>query len=170
MSHAHVVLHARGRFHAVCRRADGSIRWEDDFSNTVVTVGKNDLLDKYLAGSAYTASFVMGLKGAGTPAAGDTMASHSTWSEVGGTNAPTYSGNRQTPTFASASSGSKALSTALTFTFTGSGTVAGVFLVSAGSATKDDTTGTLLSAGDFSGGSKTVASTDTLSVSWSLSV
>jgi hypothetical protein len=50
---------------------------------------------------------------------------------------------------------------------TGSGTVAGCFINVGGSATKDDTTGTLFSAGDFTAGDKIVTSGDTLSVTYS---
>lgn len=142
----------------------------DEIHNVVTTVGKNHVLDNYLAGSAYTASLVMGLKGTGTAVAGDTMASHAGWLEVGGTNAPAYSGNRPTPSLAAASGGSKATASAVSFTFTSGGTVAGCFICAAGSSTKDNTTGTLLSAGDFSGGNKTVANTDVLNVTWSLAL
>jgi hypothetical protein len=50
---------------------------------------------------------------------------------------------------------------------TGSGTIAGCFINLSGSATIDNTTGVLFSAGDFTAGSKTVTSGDTLSVSYS---
>jgi len=163
-------LGIKGTYHVECRDAHGALKWADKIDNVVTTVGKNDILDKYLAGSAYTAAIVMALKGTGTAVAGDTMASHAGWSEVGGTNAPAYSGNRPTPSFAAASAGSKATSAAVSFTFTSAGTVAGCFIVSAGSATKDNTTGVLLSAGDFSGGSKTVAISDTLQVTYSLAL
>jgi len=162
------VVSAKGHYVVECFDADGNLKWADEIFNVVTTVGKNDALDKYLAGSAYTAAFVMGLKSAGTAVAGDTMASHASWTEVGGANAPAYSGNRPTPAFAAASAGSKATSAAVAFTFTSGGTVAGCFLVSAGSATKDNTTGVLLSAGDFSGGNRTVATSDVLNVTWSL--
>jgi len=49
---------------------------------------------------------------------------------------------------------------------TGSGTVAGCFINIGGSATIDNTTGTLFSAGDFTAGSKTVTSGDTLNVTY----
>jgi hypothetical protein len=107
----------------------------------------------------------MGLKGTGTPSAGDTQASHGTWNEVGLANAPTYSGNRKTPSFSAASSGSKTTSSAVTFNITSSGTVAGCFINIGGSATIDNTTGTLFSAGDFSS-SKSVVSGDTIAVTY----
>lgn len=144
--------------------------WAEEILNVVTTVGKNLALDTVLAGSAYTAAVVMGLKGTGTAVAGDTMASHGAWSEVGLANAPAYSGNRPVPAFSAASAGVKQTSTAAAYTFTSGGTVAGCFIVLAGSATKDTTSGTLLSAGDFSGGNKVVASTDVLNVTYSLAL
>jgi hypothetical protein len=106
------------------------------------------------------------LKGAGTAAVTDTQASHAGWLEVGLANAPVYTGNRPTPTFSAAASGSKTTSSAVTFAITSSGTVAGCFINIGGSATKDNTTGTLFSAGDFTAGAKTVTSGDTLSVTY----
>lgn len=72
--------------------------WERVEENLVTNVGRNDILDKYWRGSSYTQTVVMGLKGTGAPAAGDTQASHAGWSEVGGTNAPAYTGNRKAVT------------------------------------------------------------------------
>ena len=85
-----------GKFIVECRDAEGNLRWADGFPNLVVTTGKNDLLNKYFLGSAYTAAFYVGLKGTGTIAAGDTMASHAGWSEITG-----YS-NATRPTFTAA--------------------------------------------------------------------
>jgi hypothetical protein len=114
----------------------------------------------------------MGLKGTGTAAYADTQASHATWLEVGNTNAPTYSGTRKTPVFATATNANPsvlATSAAVVFSMTGSGTVAGAFINIGGSSTIDSTTGVLFSAGDFTAGSKTVTSGDTINVSYSLS-
>lgn len=138
--------------------------------NVVCTAGKNFLLNNGINGSAYTAAFYMGLissvsYGVG-PQAGDTAASHAGWLEAGGTNAPAYSGTRKPAAWASASSGSIALSAGLVFTFTGPGTVKGCFMGT--SNTIDSTTGTLLSAGTFSGGDQPVVATNTLTVSYSL--
>lgn len=144
-------------------------RWS--FDNLVTTAGKNDLLDKYFSGSAYTAAWYLGLissvsYGAG-PAAGDTMASHGGWTEAGATNAPNYSsGTRPAISWNAAASGSKASSSAVAFTFSGSGTVKGGFI--AANSTKDGTTGVLYSAGTFA--DKVVASSDVLNVTVTVSV
>lgn len=144
-------------------------RFVESFHNLVTTVGKNDMLDKYLKGSTYTQTLVLGLCGTGTKAAGDTQASHGGWSEVGGTNAPAYTGNRPAITMGSAAAGvSTSPSTA--YSITSSGTVAGCFMNNGGSATKDNTTGVLFSAGDFSGGSQAVNNLDTLNVVWTLTL
>ena len=154
-----------GTYHAVCYDANGQIKWEDDIKNLVTTVGKNFTLDTTLGNTAGGA-VVMGLKGTGTAVVADTQASHATWNEVGGANAPTYSGNRPTPSFSSASAGSNATSSAVSFSMTGTGTVAGCFINIGGSSTKDNTTGTLFSAGDFSS-SKSVVNGDTIAVTYS---
>lgn len=163
------ILVPKGRYEVWCVSPDGEEKWRDTIDNLVTTVGKNDFLDKYLKGSAYTQTIRMGLAGAGTKAVGDTQASHAGWSEVGLANAPTYTGNRQSVTMGSAASGSS-VSPTQAFAITSSGTVAGCFINNGGSATKDDTTGILFSAGDFTGGSKTVANGDTLNVVYTLGV
>ena len=160
----HDSMAIEGYYTAVCYDANGNVKWEEDIHNVVTTVGKNATLDGILGNSAQGA-VVMGLKGTGTAVAADTMTSHSTWLEVGLANAPTYSGNRPAPTFSAASAGSKTTSSAVSFSMTGTGTVAGCFINIGGSATKDTTTGVLFSAGDFSS-SKSVVSGDTIAVTY----
>lgn len=167
-------LDVQGRYTAVCRDKDGRVKWVEEFDNLVTDVGKRFILDTVLAGSAYTVTGpFMGLVGSGaaSAAAGDTMASHAGWTEVGGTNAPAYTGNRLTVAWNAASGTSKSNSGTLTFTFTSGGTVGGCFLALGSGAvnTKDSTAGTLYSAGAFTGGSKTVANTDTLTVTYTAS-
>lgn len=154
-----------GYYTIECRGSDGQIKWIDDIHNLVTTVGLNLTMDTILGNSA-AGAVVMGLKGVGTANIADTQASHVTWNEVGGSNAPTYTGNRQTPSFSAAVAGAKTTSAPVVFSMTGSGTVAGCFINIGGSATKDDSTGTLFSAGDFTAGSKTVTNGDTLSVTY----
>jgi hypothetical protein len=167
------VLQAKGTYLVECLDADGNLKWSEKIENVVVTVGKNAILDNALAGSSYTAAMYVGLMssvsyGAG-PVAADTMASHAGWTEAGGANAPTYSAStRPAPTWAAASSGSKAFSTPVSFSMSGAGTIKGCFLTT--NSTKDGTTGTLISAGLFSTGDKTVSSSDTVNVSYSLSI
>lgn len=163
---------ARGKFIVECIDKDGNLKWNDEIENTVLTAGKNLALDSFLAGSAYTVTGpYMGLISSSSYSsisAADTMASHAGWLEAGNTNAPTYSGSRKTCAWSAASAGSKALSAALNFTFTGSGTVKGVFIVFGSGAvnTIDNTSGTAYSAGLLSGGDKTVASSDQLNISY----
>ncbi len=165
-----------GRYEVECVGADGRLKWRDIIENVVCTVGKNLALDTFLAGSAYTVvGPFMGLISSTSftaTAAGDTMASHSGWLEAGGANAPTYTGNRKTAAWSAASGGSKALSAALSFAITGTGTVKGAFLVygTGAVATKDDTNGVLWSAGTFSTGDKAVVNGDTLNVNYSTSL
>jgi hypothetical protein len=160
---------ADGYYTAVCRGADGAIKWADEIHNIVTTVGKNDLLDKYLKGSVYTQTVRMGLKAAGTAVVGDTQASHVGWLEVGLANAPTYTGSRKDVVMGSASAGSS-VSPGQVFAITSSGTVAGCFINNGGSGTIDLTTGVLYSAGDFSGGSKTVTSGDSITVTYTATI
>lgn len=166
---------AHGTYHAQLIR-DGQVIWEDTFENVVTTVGKNLALDTYLAGSSYSVTGpYMGLISStsySAVAAGDTMSSHAGWLEAGSANAPTYSGNRKTCAWSSASSGSKALSASLSFSITGTGTAKGAFLVfgSGASNSVGNTSGTLYSAGLFSGGDRAVINGDTLSVSYTASL
>jgi hypothetical protein len=167
---------AYGHYEIECIGADGKMKWREIIENVVCTVGKNLALDTFLAGAAYTVTgpFMSLISSVSytAVAAGDTMASHSGWLEAGGANAPTYSGNRKTAVWSAASAGAKALSAALSFAITGTGTVKGAFLCygSGASATKDDTGGTLWSAGTFTTGDKAVVNGDTLNVNYSTSL
>lgn len=170
------ILKIEGRYHAWCVDRFGREKWRDDILNTVMTAGKNLALDTILAGSSYTVvGPYMGLISSvsySAIAAADTQASHAGWTEAGVTNAPTYTTPRKTAVFNAASAGAKALSAALAFAITGSGTIKGCFVIFGTGAvtTIDNTSGTLLSAGLFTGGDKVVANTDTVNVSWSLAL
>lgn len=160
----------RGVFTAELVGPDGVSKWTETFENTVVTVGKNSILDTVLGTGA-----IMGLIGSGAfsaISAADTMSSHAGWTECGLGNAPTYTGNRPAAAWSAASGGAKSLSSALSFAITSTGTVKGAFIVFGvgASLTKDTTTGVLLSAGLFTGGDKAVANGDTLNVSYTLTL
>ena len=161
-----------GAYTVTCIAADGTIRWEETFKNLVVNVGKTDLLNKYFAGSSYTATWYLGLvDGASTPTynAADTMSSHSGWTENVGYSQST----RPAAAFGAASAsgggagtaGTGTISTSATaFTINATGTIAGAFLTTV--STKSGTTGTLYSAGSFTTGNRSVLSGDTLNVTY----
>jgi hypothetical protein len=159
-----------GHYVMECRDKDGNLKWREEYDNLVTTAGKNDMLDKYLAGSSYTATFYLGLISSvsySAVSAADTMSSHAGWTEAGATNAPAYSQSaRPTTAWSAASGGVKSLSASLTFSITSAGTLKGSFLTTV--ATKDGTTGTLFSAGTFTGGDRIVANGDTINASYSL--
>lgn len=173
-------LGIQGWYDVKCFDSEGNLKWEDKAPNLVMAVGKQALFDFYFGatgtggGTASGVNFLGLCGGTATYAAADTMASH-TWTEVGGTNAPAYTGNRQSINFTAATSTGTSPSNvtsktggALTFAMTSSGTVNGCFINggASASATKDTTTGVLYSAGNFTGGSKTVASGDSLAVTY----
>lgn len=169
-------LAIHGRYEIECLGPDGQVKWRDTIENVVATVGKNLALDTFLAGSSYTVTGpYMGLISSTSftaVAAADTMASHGGWLEAGNANAPTYTAPRKTCAWSAASAGAKAMSASLTFAITGTGTVKGAFIVFGSGAvtTVDNTSGTLLSAGLFSGGDKVVGNGDSVSASYTLSL
>ena len=136
------------------------------FNNLVTTAGKNFALDTVMTGSGYTGAWYLGLVD-DTPTfdVADTMSSHAGWTE----NENYSEGARPTTAWSSASAGSKALSGALDFSINAvTQTIAGCFLTTV--ATKGGTTGTLYSAGAFTGGDKAVTTGDTLQVSYTASL
>jgi len=165
-----------GYYHVECRDAEGNLKWNEEFPNLVVAVGKQLLLDTLLrtSGTYTTVGPFLGLiNNSTTFAAADTMSSK-TWTElttytVGG------SAVRGTAVFAASSSSgttpsnvTTATATAITFTMTGSATVYGCFLVTGSGAvsTHSSTAGTLYSEGNFAT-AKVVTSGDTVTVTYS---
>ena len=160
------LANATGVYTATCYDAQGNIKWTDTYDNLVTTVGKNDLLDKYLSGVAYTATWYLGLISLTSYTevnVADTMALHPGWIEdVGYSNT-----TRVAPSFGAAAIGSKT-TTATAFNISATTTIKGTFLTTV--SAKSDTTGILYSAGLFTGGDKAVASGDTLNVTYTASV
>jgi len=165
-----------GFYNVECRDAQGNLKWNEEFPNLVVAVGKQLMLDTLLrtSGTYTTVGPFLGLiNNSTTFAAADTMTSK-TWTElttytVGG------SAVRGTAVFAAASSAgttpsniTTSTATAITYTMTGSATVYGCFLVTGSGAvsTISSTAGTLYSEGNFST-AKAVTSGDTVSVTYS---
>jgi hypothetical protein len=159
-------VNVSGKYVAQCFDVHGNLKWEEEFSNLVTTQGKNNLLDRYLAGSSYTATWYLGLisaTGYTAVAAGDTANSHTGWTEFSGYSQST----RVAPSFSSASSGSKATSSAAVFSISSANTIKGTFLIS--NSTKGGFSGFLYSAGLFTGGDKTIASGDVVNVTYTAS-
>lgn len=156
-----------GYYTVECVDKYSRLKWKDEIHNLVTTVGKNLAMDTVFDNTS-AGNVVMGLKGEGDPEITDTQSSHSNWLEVGLLNNPKYSGDRKSPTFSAAVDGVKSTSAVSKFEVTSTGVVTGCFINIGGSATIDDTTGTLFSVGDFTGGSKSVSSGDSLNVSYSV--
>jgi len=165
-----------GFYKIECRDAAGNLKWDEEFPNLVVAVGKQLMLDTLLKGTSYsvTGPFLGLISNSTTFAAADTMSSK-TWTEftnytVGG------SAVRGTAVFASATSAgttptnvTTSAATAITYTITGAGgTVYGCFLVTGTGAvnTQSSTTGVLYSEGNFAV-AKAVTAGDTVSVTYS---
>ena len=161
---------ASGVYTVVCHDAGGNLKWTDSFHNLVVNQGLQDMNTKYFSGSAYTATWFLGLvtgPGSGnTYAPGNTLAVHAGWTEN-----TAYIGTRKTATFGTATTAdpsviNNSVSPAVFTMNANSQTIAGAFLCSVTSGTS----GVLFSVGNFTGGNKTVDSGDTLTVTYEFSV
>ena len=162
---------ALGYFTIQCYDKDGKLKWEATNHNLVVNQGLQYMCGTALTSVAQITTWFIGLYGAGasnTPAAGDTMASHAGWTEV----VPYSNATRPACTFATATTANPSVATnsasVASFNINATATVGGAFLTS--DNTKSGTTGTLFSAADFTGGDRSVASSDTLNVTYTLSL
>jgi hypothetical protein len=163
---------AGGVYRMECVGADGQVKWVAECPNLVVNVGLKDMNDKYFSGSSYTATWYLGLYGAGasnTPAAGDTAASHAGWTEV----VPYSNATRPQATFGAATTADPSVisnsASPAAFSINATATVGGAFLIS--NSTKSGTTGILFSASDFqSPGDRAVVSGDTLNVTYTFNL
>ncbi len=162
-------LHSGARLKTVytveCRDGTGHIKWTDVHENIITNAGLNDLLDKYLKGSGYTAGFFVGLTdGTPTVAAGDTMASHSGWVEIQAYDEAT----RPALTLGTVATQSvdNSASKASYSINADSQTVGGSFLAT--NSTKGGTTGTLYSVAAYTSGDKALDDGDVLNVTATL--
>lgn len=150
------------RYEVECRGPDGRLKWIERFANLVVDEGLNDLLAVYAKATAYSAALYVGLKGTGTPVAGDTMASHAGWAEV------TAYAEAARPTYNPGTVANKAVDNAASkaaFSINGPVTIAGAFIAT--DATKGGTVGKLYGAGNFTN-PRTMDAGDTLNVTATL--
>jgi len=150
-----------GVFTLECYDKDGVLKWNDEFHNTVVNEGLQHVLDTVFSGGSAVDPWYLGLTD-GTPTvnAADTLSSHAGWTEE-----TDYTGNRQAwVEVRSGQSMTNAASVAV-FPITGTATIGGGFLCSVATTT----TGVLMSAGALAGGDRSVASGDTLNLTYVLS-
>lgn len=161
-----------GVFHFKCFDKDGNLKWEDSCHNIVVNAGLQDMNDKYFNGSAYTATWYLGLvdaAGFSAYSANDTMASHAGWSET-----VAYSGtDRGTVTFGTPTTADPSVVTnsaaATQFNMTGTVTVKGALLTA--TANKTTNSGVLFSVSSFQApGDRSVVNGDTLTVTYTFSL
>jgi hypothetical protein len=142
----------------------GFLKARTEGRNLVTNVGLNHILDVVLHGETPVSPWYVGLKNTGAPAAGDTMASHSGWTE----NANYDEVTRQEYEEAAASSQSitnSANKAAFTID-TDSQTIYGAFLVS--DSTKSGSGGTLLCVANFAS-AKACDDNDVLQVTYTIS-
>ena len=154
----------RGRCRIVCRRADGSVRWQAENDNLIVNEGLDYMLDGGLAGGTQIAAWFVGLKGSGAPAPGDTMASHASWAEI--TDYDEAARPAWIPGAVSAQSVDNSGSVAV-YNINATVTIDGAFVSSNG--TKGGTAGTLFSVVTFTGGPRDAQATDTLEATYTYS-
>jgi hypothetical protein len=161
-----------GVFTIQCFDKDGNLKWEAADKNLVVNVGLQDMNTKYFTGTGYTATWYIGLYGAASsndPAAGDTAALHTGWTEV-----TDYSqATRPACTFGSATNADPSVisnsASPAVFSINATVTVGGAFLIS--NNTKGGGTGILFSAADFAApGDRSVVNGDTVNVTYTFSL
>lgn len=152
-----------------CYDKDGNLKWQESIKNLVTDVGRKDVLDKYFAGSAYTATWYVGLIDNASftaLAAADTQASHAGWLEA----VPYSNANRLTVAWNAATgttTASKAASTFVEFTINATAVIKGAFLSS--NNTKSGTTGILYSESAF-GATRSVVNGDFVRVTPTMSM
>jgi len=148
-----------GVYDVVCRDKDGNEKWREHAHNLLVDTGLNLILDSGFSGTEY-----LGLKGGGTPAAADTMASHASWSEI-----TDYSESTR-PTFSHAAAASQAITNSASkaqFSINATTSIYGIFCTT--NNTKGGTTGTLIGATNFAS-AKSADNTDTLEVTYTVTM
>lgn len=148
-------------FEVECFDKHGNLKWKDTIKNLVVDEGLDDVLDKYLKGSTYTAAHYVGLTD-GTPtfAAADDMTTHTGWTEV-----QLYDeAARQTAVWGTVTTKSvdNSASKAVFTISTNATTIGGCFLCT--NSSKGGTTGTLYGGGAFTAGDKLLDNDDVLNV------
>ena len=163
---------ATGRYTIECLDSEGKVKWTLTPKNLVVNQGLQDMNTQYFKGATYSATWYIGLYGAASgnnPTANDTAATHPGFTEI----VPYSNSTRPSVTFGTATTADPSIITnsasPAAFTINATATVGGAFLIS--DSTKSGTAGVLFSASDFAApGDRTVASGDTLNVTYTFSL
>lgn len=148
-----------------CFDKDGNLKWEEEVFNGIVDEGIHYLLDAgFNGGSQDTTHYVGLVDNSGFTAFdnGDTMASHSGWSE----NTDYDEATRVAWNPDAAASRAVTNSTTVDFTMNATATIKGIFVSS--NSTKSGTTGTLWATAAFSS-TASVVSSDVLKVTYTVS-
>lgn len=140
----------QGMFNIVCKNPDGSVAWEESFSNGTTDQGRAFALNNVFRNVAASATWFVGLISATSYTALsplDTAATHTGWVELADYTEATR--RQWDPSAPVSSSGITTLTVAspLVFTASGSVTVKGAFLASA--SAKNSTAGVLWATGVF---------------------
>lgn len=160
-------LTPKGTFHWEVIGKDGKTKRKGTFPNGIVNDGLNKLLNVMFVSATQITGWYVGLisnTSYSALAAGDTMGSHSGWTE-----SVAYSGSTR-PQWTAGTSSAKSTTNSSTvdFAINADGTVIkGIFITS--DNTKSGTTGTLWSTGLF-GGDQTLANGDTLKITYTVNV
>jgi hypothetical protein len=157
-------LLAKGKF-TIQHFRDGKLLDAYEVNNGIVDVGMNSLLDVgFNAGTQITTWYIGLIDNSGFTAlaAGDTMASHTGWTESSDYDEATR------PEWTTGSPSARAITNATTvdFTINATKTIKGIFITS--NSTKGGTTGTLWSTAAF-GSTVPVVDNDVLKVTYTLS-
>lgn len=161
----------KGFFTAECYKPDGTLRWKEENRNGVTNLGFNLMLDSTFRSASITtisawymglisnASFTTGLQ------AGDTMSSHSGWTE----DSTHYTASNR-PSWTPSAAASKAISNATPVSFAmnlDNTVIKGIFLTS--DNTLGGTAGTLWATGLF-GSDQTLFNGDTLKITYTVAL
>lgn len=166
-------ISVKGIYNVKCFDAGGNLKWEDTAKNLVTTEGKAYLLNAGFRNSGYAVGYI-GLISSYTwsaVAAGDTMASHSGWTEcqANEANRSPNVATRASATFSADATSGTISTTAASFSIVNNGgTIKGCILnIGTGASSALATnTGKLYSAGVFTGGDKVVGVGDTVQVTY----
>lgn len=150
-----------GVFRVECRDREGKTRWIEDAPNLVTNGGLQHILTATFSAGPQVTTWYVGLTHSSTtPAAGDTPSSHAGWTED-----TTFSeAVRQTWVEVRSNQTLTNAASKAAFSITATSVIGGAFLASIN--TRSGTTGTLMCVAALTGGNKSVASGDTVNVTY----